>query len=462
MPRGDGVPDTQRILVVDDEESLRHMLRAFLTKEGYDVTVAENGEEALRILDREPFDVVLSDIRMPKLDGLGLLDGMQSGGLAPTVIMMSAYGSVDTALEAMKRGAYDYINKPFKSDEVLLTLKKAEERERLKAECAALREEVRREYRFDNIVARSESMQGIFRTVQKVAEYKSTVLIYGESGTGKELIARALHYNSPRAGRTFVAVNCGAITETLLESELFGHVKGAFTDANRDKRGLFQEADGSTLFLDEIGEMPLSLQVKLLRVIQEGEVRRVGDTRSIPVDVRLVAATVKNLGEEVKGGTFREDLFYRLNVLPIHLPPLRDRREDIALLAEHFVEQCKERLARPNAACSAEAMKVLMDYPWPGNVRELENAIEHALILSEDDVIEVANLPLNVRESKDRIRMALASDELSIKKMNRLVEEELIRRALKVTGGNRTRAASLLEISHRALLYKLKDYGLTN
>ena len=456
------MPDTQRILVVDDEESLRHMLRAFLTKEGYDVTVAENGEEALRILDREPFDVVLSDIRMPKLDGLGLLDGMQSGGLAPTVIMMSAYGSVDTALEAMKRGAYDYINKPFKSDEVLLTLKKAEERERLKAECAALREEVRREYRFDNIVARSESMQGIFRTVQKVAEYKSTVLIYGESGTGKELIARALHYNSPRAGRTFVAVNCGAITETLLESELFGHVKGAFTDANRDKRGLFQEADGSTLFLDEIGEMPLSLQVKLLRVIQEGEVRRVGDTRSIPVDVRLVAATVKNLGEEVKGGTFREDLFYRLNVLPIHLPPLRDRREDIALLAEHFVEQCKERLARPNAACSAEAMKVLMDYPWPGNVRELENAIEHALILSEDDVIEVANLPLNVRESKDRIRMALASDELSIKKMNRLVEEELIRRALKVTGGNRTRAASLLEISHRALLYKLKDYGLTN
>ena len=455
------MPDTQRILVVDDEESLRHMLDSFLSREGYDVTVAENGEEALAILDREPFDVVLCDIRMPKVDGLGLLDGVSKRGLSTTVIMMSAYGTVDTAIEAMKRGAYDYINKPFKSDEVLLTLKKAEEREKLKAECAALRDEMRREYRFDNIVARSESMQGIFRTVRKVAEYKSTVLIYGESGTGKELIARALHYNSPRANRTFVAVNCGAITETLLESELFGHVKGAFTDANRDKRGLFQEADGGTLFLDEIGEMPLSLQVKLLRVIQEGEVRRVGDTRSIPVDVRLVAATVKDLGEEVKANAFREDLFYRLNVLPIHLPPLRDRREDVPLLVEHFLTQCKKRLTRTSATCSAEAMKALMDYTWPGNVRELENAVEHALILSEVDVVEVPNLPLKVRESKDRIRMALASDELSIKKMNRLVEEELIRRALKVTGGNRTRAAGLLEISHRALLYKLKDYGLT-
>ena len=455
------MPDTQRILVVDDEESLRHMLDSFLSREGYDVTVAENGEEALAILDREPFDVVLCDIRMPKVDGLGLLDGVSKRGLSTTVIMMSAYGTVDTAIEAMKRGAYDYINKPFKSDEVLLTLKKAEEREKLKAECAALRDEMRREYRFDNIVARSESMQGIFRTVRKVAEYKSTVLIYGESGTGKELIARALHYNSPRANRTFVAVNCGAITETLLESELFGHVKGAFTDANRDKRGLFQEADGGTLFLDEIGEMPLSLQVKLLRVIQEGEVRRVGDTRSIPVDVRLVAATVKDLGEEVKANAFREDLFYRLNVLPITLPPLRDRREDVPLLVEHFLTQCKKRLTRTSATCSAEAMKALMDYTWPGNVRELENAVEHALILSEVDVVEVPNLPLKVRESKDRIRMALASDELSIKKMNRLVEEELIRRALKVTGGNRTRAAGLLEISHRALLYKLKDYGLT-
>jgi len=456
------VPDTQRILVVDDEESVRHMLRSFLSKEGYEVVTADNGEAALEVLDKEPFDVVLCDIRMPKLDGLGLLDGISERRLSPTVIMMSAYGSVDTAIEAMKRGAYDYINKPFKSDEVLLTLKKARERERLKQECEALRDEVQREYRFDNIIARSEGMQDVFSTVRKVAEYKTTVLLYGESGTGKELIARALHYNSDRSGRSFVAVNCGAIAETLLESELFGHVKGAYTDAIRDKRGLFQEADGGTLFLDEIGEMPLALQVKLLRVIQEGEVRRVGDTRSISVDVRIVAATVKDLGEEVKNNAFREDLFYRLNVLPILLPPLRERQEDVPLLVDHFVEQCQERLGRPVARVSAAAMKVLMDYPWPGNVRELENAIEHGMILCEGDTLEVAGLPRKVRESKDRIRMALASDELSIKKMTRLVEEELIRRALKATGGNRTRAAGLLEISHRALLYKLKDYGLVN
>jgi len=452
--------DSKRILVVDDEESLRHMLTTLLGKEGYDVQAVADGLEARELLEREPFDFVLCDVRMPRLDGLGLLDAMKGRAAAATFIMMSAYGSIDVAIEAVKRGAYDFIGKPFKNDEVILVLRKAEERERLKRENESLREEVRREYRFDAIVARSESMLSVFQTVRKVAGYKSTVLLYGESGTGKELIARALHYNSDRAAQPFVAINCGAITETLLESELFGHVRGAFTDANRDKRGLFQEADGGTLFLDEIGEMPLSLQVKILRTLQEGEIRRVGDVRDIPVDVRIVAATVKDLGEEVGRGTFREDLYYRLNVLPIHIPPLRERREDIALLAEHFVKDCNGRLGRSVKSLSAEAMKVLMDYPWPGNVRELENAIEHSMILSEADIVEVASLPRKIRESKDRIRMALASDELSIKKMTRLVEEELIRRALKQTGGNRTRAATVLEISHRALLYKIKDYGL--
>ena len=288
------------------------------------------------------------------------------------------------------------------------------------------------------------------------------MLLSGESGTGKELIARALHYNSPRADRPFVAINCGAITETLLESELFGHVKGAFTDANRDKPGMFQEADGGTLFLDEIGELPLSLQVKLLRVIQEGEIRRVGDVRDIKVDVRLVAATVRDLGLESTEGRFREDLYYRLNVLPIHMPPLRDRREDIPLLVIHFVRECNKRLNREVTGLSAEALKVLMDYGWPGNVRELENAIEHSMILCEEDTVEVATLPTKIRESKDPIRVALASDELSIKKMTRLVEEELIRRALQQTAGNRTRASRLLEISHRALLYKIKDYDLAD
>ena len=454
--------DSQRILVIDDEESLRHMLQTLLGKEGYDVRTAANGQEALELLDAEPFDFALCDVRMPKLDGLGLLDAMEGRSNRPTFIMMSAYGAIDTALEAMKKGAYDFIGKPFKSDEVILTLRKAEERERLKRENAELKLDLRREYKFDNIVARSESMMAIFKTVRKVAAYKSTVLLYGESGTGKELVARALHFNSPRTDKPFVAINCGAITETLLESELFGHVKGAFTDANRDKPGLFQEADGGTLFLDEIGEMPLSLQVKLLRVIQEGEIRRVGDTKDIKVDVRLVAATVRDLSDEVGEGRFREDLYYRLNVLPIHMPPLRERREDLPLLIDHFVEDCNKRLGREVRGLSAEAKKVMMDYPWPGNVRELENAIEHSMILSEEDMVEVASLPRKIRESKDRIRMALASDELSIKKMNRLIEEELIRRALKQTGGNRTRASQLLEISHRALLYKIKDYDLAD
>ena len=454
--------DRQRILVVDDEESLRHMLRTLLGKEGYDVTTAANGAEALTAIDAEPYDVVLCDVRIPKLDGLGLLEAMEGRTTRPTFIMMSAYGDMDTALEAIKKGAYDFIGKPFKSDEVILTLRKAEERERLKRENEILREEVKREYRFENIVARSDSMMAIFKTVRKVAAYKSTVLLYGESGTGKELIARALHYNSPRSQRSFVAINCGALTESLLESELFGHVRGAFTDANRDKRGLIQEADEGTLFLDEIGEMPPALQVKLLRVIQEGEIRRVGDVKDIKVDVRVVAATVRDLSEEVAQGRFREDLYYRLNVLPIYLPPLRDRREDLPLLVEHFVEQCNLRLNRQIQGLSAEALKAVMDYAWPGNVRELENAIEHAMILGESDLVEVASLPLKIQESKDRIRIALASDELSIKKMNRLVEEELIRRALIQTGGNRTRASKLLEISHRALLYKIKDYELAD
>ena len=454
--------DSQRVLVIDDEESLRHMLQTLLTKEGYDVRTAANGVEATEMLDAEPFDFALCDVRMPKLDGLGLLEAMEGRPSRPTFIMMSAYAAIDTALEAMKKGAYDFIGKPFKSDEVILTLRKAEERERLKRENQELRQEVQREYKFENIVAQSDPMMAIFSTVRKVAGYKSTVLLYGESGTGKELIARALHYNSPRSEKPFVAINCGAVTETLLESELFGHVKGAFTGANRDKPGLFQEADGGTLFLDEIGEMPLSLQVKLLRVIQEGEIRRVGDVRDIKVDVRLVAATVRDLGEEVNDGRFREELYYRPNVLPISMPPLRDRREDVPLLVEHFVQECNKRLNRQVDGMSAESMKVLMDYAWPGNVRELENAIEHSMILSEEDTVDLASLPRKIRESKDRIRMALASDELSIKKMTRLVEEELIRRALKQTGGNRTRASQLLEISHRALLYKIKDYDLAD
>jgi two-component system response regulator AtoC len=454
--------ELKRVLVVDDEENIRHMLGAVLRQEGYEVTVAESAAQALAAMEQQPIDVLLSDIRMPKLSGLELLDRVQRTYPRTVVIMMSAYGNVDTAIEAIKRGAYDYIAKPFKPDEVVLLLRKAEERERLKQENIKLRTEVERirGEAFGKMVARSAAMQELFKTIRKIAEYKTTVLIHGESGTGKELVARAIHNASPRAAAAFVPVNCGAIPENLLESELFGHRRGAFTDANRDKKGLFAEADGGTLFLDEIGELPLNLQVKLLRALQEEEIRRVGDTQSVRVDVRVVAATVRDLGDDVKNGRFREDLFYRLNVLPLALPPLRERMEDVPPLVEHFVALNNARLSMNVVGVAPDAMKLMMEYPWPGNVRELENTIEHSMVLSDSDQIEAENLPVKVRESKDRIRLTLLSGELSIKRTVRVIEEELIRRALKRTGGNRTGAARILEISPRALLYKIKDYGI--
>ena len=360
----------------------------------------------------------------------------------------------------MTAGAYDYLSKPFKQEEVLLTLRKAEERESLRRENRALREAVREAHAFEDMLGRSEALQKVFRTVDKVAEYTTTVLVQGESGTGKELVARALHQRSPRRDKAFVPVNCGAIPEALLESELFGHKRGAFTDAHADKRGLFAEAHGGTLFLDEIGELPLALQVKLLRVLQEGTIRPVGATRDQDVDARVIAATVRDLEREVKEGRFREDLFYRLNVLQVNVPPLRDRKEDIVLLVEHFIERTNGRLGTSIRGIEAAATKVLLDYRWPGNVRELENVIERAVVLADGDRIRVDDLPERLREPVDPIQTMLDSGELSIKKTARFMEETLIRRALDKTGGNRTAAAKLLEISHRALLYKIKDYGL--
>jgi two-component system response regulator AtoC len=399
---------------------------------------------------------------MPRIDGLELLDRVQKNHPQVVIIMMSAYGNIDTAVEAMKRGAYDYIAKPFKPDEIVLLLRKAEERERLKRENLKLRADLVKIKHggLGKMVARSTAMQEIFRKIRKIAEYKTTVLIQGESGTGKELVARALHDNSPRAGRSFVPVNCGAIPENLLESELFGHVKGAFTDASRDKKGLFAEADGGTLFLDEIGELPLNLQVKLLRVLQEEEIRRVGDTRDVKVNVRVVAATIRDLAADVKAAHFREDLYYRLNVLPIIIPPLRARSEDIPPLVEYFIARNNVRLSLNIKGFHPDALKLLLDYSWPGNVRELENTIEHCMVLAEGNMIGCDNLPAKILESKDPIRLTLLSGALSIKKTTRIIEEELIRRALKHTAGNRTTAAKLLEISHRALLYKIKEYNI--
>jgi two-component system response regulator AtoC len=452
----------RRVLVVDDEENIRLVLRTLLRKHGYDVEVAASGEEALGSLESFDPDVILTDVRMPRMGGLDLLGALRAKQHPATVIVMSAYGNVDLAIEAMKAGAYDYVGKPFKPDEIVLALRKAEERETLRRENRALREQVQKDNQFESILAKSHEMVAIFRTIAKVADFKTTVLITGESGTGKELVARAIHGRSTRKAGPFVAINCGAIPENLLESELFGHRKGAFTDATADRRGLFEEASEGTLFLDEIGELPLNLQVKLLRVLQEESIRRLGDTRDVKVDVRIIAATHRDLQADVKAARFREDLFYRIHVLSIHIPPLRERREDVGLLVDHFIAKNNARLGTSIRAVSTDARKLLLEYAWPGNVRELENTIERAMVLAESDVLQAADLPDRIRDALDPVQMHLASGELSIKKTTAVIEQILIRRALQKTKGNRTRAADLLEISHRALLYKIKDYKITD
>ncbi len=380
-----------------------------------------------------------------------------------TYIMMSAYGTVETALEAIKKGAYDYISKPFKTDEVLLTLKKAEERERLKEENVRLKTQIKRiedKYSFGNIIARSESMAKVFDLVQTVADHKTTILITGESGTGKELIAKAIHTNSNRASAPLVSINCGGIPQNLLESELFGYKKGAFTDALKDKPGRFEEAEGGTLFLDEIGELPLPLQVKLLRVLQEEEITPLGGLGAQKIDVRIIAATARDLAREVREGRFREDLFYRINVLPIHLPPLRERRGDIPLLVGYFIDLFNKKLGKNIEGLSSEAMPLLMEHPWPGNVRELENVIERAALLAKGSWITPRELPAGLTQPRETPPGLAPEDGLSIKKASKQLERHLIQKALKITGGNKTQAAKILEISRPILIAKIKQYGL--
>jgi two-component system response regulator AtoC len=452
--------ETKRALVVDDEEAMRHMLSLILKREGYEVLTAASGKEALSKVESHLFDFILMDVVMPEMDGLELLGAIKDRKVETTVIMMSAYGSLDTAVEAMKRGAYDYISKPFKPDEILLALRKAEERETLRKENANLRQVVCRDYSFSNIIGKSPRMLQVFETIKKISDYKASVLILGESGTGKELVARSLHFNSSRANGPFVAVSCGAIPETLLESELFGHERGAFTDARKEKRGSFEIAHGGTLFLDEVGETSPSAQVKLLRALQEGEVKRLGSELPLLVDVRIIAATVKDLSRAVAEGKFREDLFYRLNVLPLLLPPLRGRKEDIPLLVEHFIQKYNSLHRLNTQGISENALARMLEYPWPGNVRELENAIERAMILTQEPRIEVDCLPSEVLGERIPWKREMWEEELSIKKASRVMEGELIRRALKKTKGNRSQAARLLEISHPALLSKMKEYGV--
>ncbi len=456
-------PSGQKILVIDDEANMGHMLSAVLKKAGYSVDSVLDGKAGLEKIARESFDFILCDIKMPVMNGMEFLRAASDHIGRSTVIMMSAYGSIDAAIEAMKRGAYDYISKPFKPDEVLLALKKAEERERLKRENRQLRariQEIEKDYGFGTMIARSQGMQAVFALAQKAARYSTTVLILGESGTGKELIARGIHEEGERARRPLVPVNCGGIPETLLESELFGYKKGAFTGADRDKKGLFQEADGGTIFLDEIGELPLALQVKLLRVLQESELRPVGDSRSMRVDVRVIAATAKNLEDEVKKGRFREDLFYRLNVLTIRLPPLRERPEDIPHLCGCFLERFNAKMSKRVAEISPDALSLLLSHGWPGNVRELENAIERAVLLAEEGELLPEHLPVEIGARGKASCNENRIDGLSLKSAQRETERRLITRALQETGGNRTQASRLLEISHPSLLSKIKAYNI--
>jgi two-component system response regulator AtoC len=450
-----------KILIIDDDRGHRKSLSLILGDAGYEVRSAEDGEEGLEKALAEKPQLILCDVRMPKKDGIAFLKEYREAGGDALVLVMTAYGSIELATEAMKVGAYDYLPKPFGADEVLLTIRKAEERENLRKEVGRLRSEVRADRRFGEIVARSPAMIRALEVAGKVARHPSSVLISGASGTGKELVARLIHRESERAEGPFVPVNCGAIPDTLLESEFFGYVRGAFTGADRDRGGLFEAAHGGTLFLDEVGELPTNLQVKLLRALQEGEVRRLGGSESRQVDVRVIAATNRDLESFVQQGDFREDLYYRLAVVPIHLPPLSRRKEEIPDLVYHFLERHRDRLGVKVESVSPEAMEALLGYPWPGNIRELENLLERIAVLADGTEIRAADLPEDVlHPAPERSPLDFSDDDLSVKRHSAELERVLIQRALERTGGNKTQAADLLELSPRALRYKIRDYGL--
>jgi two-component system, NtrC family, response regulator PilR len=441
-----------KILIVEDEKSMREVLRMLLEGEHYEVTTAADGLEGLSFIEKDIYDLVISDMKMPKADGLTVLKKVKELSPETIVIMITAFGTTETAIEAMKSGAYDYISKPFNIDEIRLIVRKALEKKRLSEELTLLREKVESTYALENIIGQSPGMQELFKIVPKIAQSSSNVLILGESGSGKELIAAALHNLSQRKEKNFVTINCAAFPEGLLESELFGHMKGSFTGAVYNKQGLFEIADGGSVLLDEIAEMPSSLQAKLLRVLENGIFRRIGGTTDIKVDVRVISATNKDLRQEIATGRFREDLYYRLNVIPITIPPLRERKEDIPLLAEHFLKKSTGTAKR----ISHEAMKLLMDYSWKGNVRELENIIERVVLFTEGEEIQPSDLPAEITGYAPEFTGAPVDIDQIIGEM----EKKYLLTALKKAGGVKTEAAKLLNLSFRSFRHRLQKYGI--
>lgn len=454
-----------RVLVVDDEESIREFLEIMLRKEGYEVTCAEDGQKALDTIKRKSFDLVISDLQMPNMTGIELLKHVKDQYPDMLFMMITAFGTTETAVEAMKLGAYDYITKPFKIDEVRIIIANALRSKNLEVENRTLKKELTKEYSFQNLVGNSETMHRIYELIKRVSQTPTNVLITGESGTGKEMVAKAIHFNGPLKDKPFVTVNCGAIPESLMESEMFGHKKGSFTGAVVDKSGLFEVADGGSLFLDEVGELPLTIQVKLLRAIQERVIRRVGGTEDCKIEVRIIAATNRDLEDMVKKGTFRQDLFYRLNVINIRTPALRERPEDTPLLANHFLKKYNDRLNKQIGGISAEAMDMLKKYDYPGNVRELENIIERTVALEGGATILPESLPPFVNTPSGRKlasthEIQVTEEGLDLDKVMGQIEKELLVKAIHAAGGVKKKAAKLLNITFRSMRYRVEKYSL--
>lgn len=447
-----------RILIVEDEKSMREVLKILLEDEGYETVSASDGQDGIRRIQEDIFDIVITDIKMPKADGFEVLKKVKEISPTSVVIMITAFGTTESTIEAMKLGAYDYIHKPFKIDEIRLIINKAFEKKRLSEEISVLREKVQTTYRIENIIGKSPRMQELFRLIPKVAQSSSNVLITGESGCGKELVAAALHNLSSRKNKNFVTINCATFPEGLLETELFGHVKGSFTGAVQNKEGLFEIADQGTILLDEIGEMPLPLQPKLLRVLENGIFRRVGGVADITVDVRVLSATNRDLTDAIAGGSFREDLFYRLNVIPLHMPPLRKRPEDIPLLLDHFFRKFSGGAKR----LSSDALRILMKYPWKGNVRELENMVERVVLLTEGDTILPEDLPEEffMVARKETLLPVLDEEGVDLEKIIENIEKDYLQMALAKSNGSKTDAARLLNLTFRSFRHRLYKYGL--